>query len=167
MDPAALTVEDRLRQAGIALPEPSPLLFDYEPVRLDGGIAYLAGQIPKTSQTDMLHTGAVGSAVSLEGGQEAAGRCVLNGLAWLKQVLGGLDRIELPLTLRGYVVADDDAVVLSRVVDGATDMLVQAFGPRGRCPRTVIGVSRLPFDAPVLIELVFRLQGAPGGPGSP
>lgn len=153
-----MCLTERIAELGLTLPEPPPLLFEYEPVRVHQGIAYLAGQVAKTSQTTVLHRGPVGSAVSIAEAQASAALCVLNGLAWLRRELGTLDTVDLPLQMRGYVVADTPDIVPSQVVDGATEMLLRLFGSKGRCPRTVIGVSRLPFDSPVLIELAYSLR---------
>lgn len=150
--------EERLARAGIAIPERPAMKFDYRPVAVHRGVALVAGQIPKTGTAEVLHPGRVGDEVSLEQARESARLAVLNGLAHLRGALGSLGGVEQVLRLHGYVAAAERFDRLSEVVDAATDILEVAFGPAGRGPRSVIGVSKLPFRAPVLVELTFAVS---------
>lgn len=153
-----MAIEERLRSLGIVLSRPAPMKYDYSPVSIHRGVAYLAGQVAKTGPQSVPHPGRVGEGVSVEQAQESARLAVLNGLAWLRQALGGLDAVDGALRLTGYVVPGPGFTRLSDVVDGATGLLGELLGPAGRCPRSVVGVSQLAFDAPVLLEMTFSLR---------
>jgi enamine deaminase RidA (YjgF/YER057c/UK114 family) len=152
-----MTAEQRIRQLGLVIAEPAPKQFDYDAVHIAGDFAFLAGQIPKLDRDTLLCQGAVGGPVSLEQACDAARLTVCNGLAWLRQAIGTLDRVGSVARLTAYVVPAPDFHALSKVADAASQLLVAIFGPAGAAPRSVIGAARLPYDAPVLLEMTFQL----------
>lgn len=148
---------DRTRTAA-NLPEPQATAFQYAPVSLQGRIAFLAGQIAKGPDGELLSTGKCGRELSLE---EARRSCVLavdQALAWINRELGGLANVERILRMQVFIAATEDFDGLSNVADAGTGRLIEFLGDAaGRCPRSVIGVVRLPRDAPVLVELTISL----------
>ena len=102
--------------------------------------------------------GKVGAEVSVEQAQEAARLCILQGLAWIKESLGSLDRIERVLKLTGYVASAPGFVQQPVVIDASSRLLLDIFGKAGRHARTAVGVAELPRNAPVEIELIVAIE---------
>ncbi|MCP1337849.1 RidA family protein [Futiania mangrovi] len=149
---------EALAAAGLDLPEPHVTEFDYIPVAVHGTTAYVAGQIPKTGANDLLHAGRVGAEVTAEQAFASARLAALQGLAWVDARAGGLDNVERVLRMDVFVAADDGFRDISRVADAASRVLIHAFGEAGRHPRSVLGVSQLPRNAPVLLEMTLALR---------
>lgn len=101
--------------------------------------------------------GKLGRDVWLEAGQQAARLCCINALAQLKAATGSLDRIARVVKVTGYVNSDPQFTDQPKVVNGASDFLVEIFGDKGRHARSAVGVSSLPFDSSVELELVVEL----------
>lgn len=151
-------IRERLQALGLSLPTPTSNDFAYAPLSVHQGLAYLAGQIPKTAPDRVRAAGRVGAEVSVEDAREDAAMCIRHGLAWLEHSLGDLDRVDRPLRLTVYVAAAPDCDRISEVADGASHLLLDLFGKeKGAHPRSVIGVQRLPRSAPVMVDGVFAL----------
>ena len=108
----------------------------------------------------MLLTGKVGAEVSVEQGREAARACVLQGLSQLREAVGSLDRVERIVKVTGFVASAPGFVEQPRVMDAASELLVQVFGDAGRHARSAVGVAELPRGVPVEVELVAALKAA-------
>jgi len=145
--------ELRLAKLGIVLPTAAVPSFNYVPVVLHAGTAWVAGQLPKVGD-DILVKGKVGADVSVETARGEARICMLQGLACLKQALGSLDRIERILKLVGFVASAPGFNAQPKVIDAASELLVEVFGEAGRHARSAVGVAELPRGAVVEIELV-------------
>jgi enamine deaminase RidA (YjgF/YER057c/UK114 family) len=118
---------------------------------------FVAGQIPiKDGQLE--YKGKVGRDLSIEDGQLAAKLCTINGLAQLKHALGSLDRISRFVKVTGYVNCDPSFTDQPKVINGASDFLVQVFGDNGKHARAAVGVSSLPLDSAVEVELITELR---------
>jgi enamine deaminase RidA (YjgF/YER057c/UK114 family) len=150
-------IEERLRDRGLALPEPATPSFNYVPVVVHRGIAYVAGQLPKVDG-EIRVRGKVGAAVSLKDAGGEARVCILQALASLKQALGSLDQIERILKVTGYVASSAGFNDQPKVLDAASDLLVEIFGEAGRHARAAVGVAELPRDAAVEIEMVVACR---------
>jgi enamine deaminase RidA (YjgF/YER057c/UK114 family) len=149
-------IEARLAALQIRLPDPLAAQFEYVPVAVHGDIAYVSGQLPRLDpQTVMV--GKLGTDVDVERGREAARLCVLHALAALKLALGSLDRIERILKLTGFVASATGFIQQPQVIDGASKLLGEIFGDRGRHARSAIGVAELPRGAAVEIEMIVAL----------
>jgi enamine deaminase RidA (YjgF/YER057c/UK114 family) len=149
--------EQRLRQAGLQLPDAASPSFNYVPVRIHRGVAYVAGQMPKV-EGEIRVTGKVGREVDLETAQGEARICILQGLACLKAELGTLDRVESILRITGYVASAPGFNAQPKVIDAASDLLVEVFGEAGRHARVAVGVAELPRNAAVEIEMTVAVQ---------
>lgn len=143
----------RLEALGLRLPEPIAPAYEYVPVVVHGGVAWVSGQIPRAG-SDILLVGKVGAEVDLESAQAAARACVLQGLAQLELALGSLDRMIRVLKVTGFVASAPGFVQQPQVIDAASQLLVQVFGEAGRHARSAVGVAELPRGVPVEIELV-------------
>jgi enamine deaminase RidA (YjgF/YER057c/UK114 family) len=149
--------EQRLAELGITLPEAASPSFNYVPVALHQGIAYVAGQLPKVDG-EVKVQGKAGDKISLDVARAEARICILQGLACLKQALGTLDRIERVLKVTGFVASAAGFNDQPKVLDAASDLLGEIFGEAGRHARSAIGVAELPRNAVVEIEMVVAYR---------
>lgn len=147
-------IETRLKQFGIVLPDAPQAGGNYVPAKTLGRVVYLAGVI-STNQEGVI-TGTAGLNRSIEEGYEAAKSCALTQLAVLRFHLGSLDMIKQILTVNGYVNAVQGFPDSPKVINGASDLLVQLFGEAGRHVRAAIGISALPRNA--LVELQMTVE---------
>jgi enamine deaminase RidA (YjgF/YER057c/UK114 family) len=150
-------IDERLRTLGLTLPEAATPSFNYVPVTLHRGVAYVAGQLPKLDG-EIRVRGKAGRDVDLETARGEARICILQGLACLKAALGSLDRVEQVLKVGGYVASAPGFNDQPKVLDAASDLLVEVFGDKGRHARSAIGVAELPRGAVVEIELTVAYR---------
>lgn len=148
-----MSIEQRLATLGITLPVAATPSFNYVPVTTDHGVAYVSGQLPKVDG-EVRVKGKVGAEVSLEQAREQARICVLQALACLKAELGDLERITRVLKVAGFVASAPGFNDQPKVIDAASDLLVEVLGPLARHARSAIGVAELPRNAAVEIEFV-------------
>lgn len=151
------TVESKLTELHLSLPQPAAAAGNYLPGKAAGGLLYLSGALPFVSG-ELRFPGKVGDSVTLEQAQEAARICTLNLLAAIKANAGSLDRVAQVISIRGYVACGPDFADQPAVINGASDLLVQVFGDLGRHARAAVGVSALPKGAAVEIEAVVQLR---------
>jgi enamine deaminase RidA (YjgF/YER057c/UK114 family) len=141
-------IEERLAELGIVLPRPRRVPANFIPGTVLGEICWLSGTL-----------GTVVNEVTLEEGYASARQCSINHLSWLKLVIGDLDRVQRILKVNGYVNAVEGYNRGPWVANGASDLLVEVFGPeRGRHARAVVCVAGLAFDAPVEIEMTVQIK---------
>ncbi len=149
-------VEERLRELGIHLPDVPTPLGSYKPASVSGNLIFVSGQLPLVSGK-LLCEGKVGSELSVEDGVNAARACSVNSLAVMSKELGGLDRVKSIVKITGYVASSPGFHNQANVVNGASDLFYQVFGDDGRHARAAVGVSELPLNAPVEIELIAEI----------
>jgi enamine deaminase RidA (YjgF/YER057c/UK114 family) len=147
--------EARLQKLGIILPTPPEAGGNYVPAKTLGRIVYLAGVI--SSDKEGVIAGTAGLNRSIEEGYTAAKACALTQLAVLKSHLGSLDAIKQILTVSGYVNAVQGFSDSPKVINGASDLFVELFGDAGRHVRAAIGVSALPRNALVELQMTVEL----------
>jgi enamine deaminase RidA (YjgF/YER057c/UK114 family) len=151
-------IEQRLSELGIKLPGPGAPGGNYVPFVQVGNLLFMAGQVCR-SEGKMVYVGKVGRDVSVEDGQKAARLCALNLLAQLKAACNGdLDRVARCVRLGGFVNCGPDFLEQPKVVNGASDLMVEVFGDAGKHARTAVGVAALPMDSAVEVEAVFQLR---------
>lgn len=150
--------EERLAELGLELPEAAEPSFNYVPVTLHNGVAYVSGQLPKVNGAVRVF-GKVGAEVDLETARGEARICILQGLACLKQELGVLDRIARILKINGYVASAPGFNAQPKVIDAASDLLGDIFGEAGRHARAAVGVTELPRNTAVEIEMIVAVRG--------
>ncbi len=153
-----MTVDDRLAELGITLPGPYPPHEPLDAVVVHGGVARTSGQLPRDHDGRLVHPGTLGVDVSVEEGAEAARWCARNALSVLRAELGSLDRVERVLTVLGFVACAPGFEAQPAVVDGASQLLSEVFGPAGRHSRSAVGVSALPRGGAVEIEVAVALR---------
>lgn len=150
-------IQQKLDSLGIALPEAATPAFNYAAVTLHQGIAYVSGQLPKVDG-EVRVFGKAGADVSLDVARAEARICVLQGLACLKQALGDIDRVVRILKVTGFVASAPGFNAQPKVIDAASDLLVEVFGEAGRHARSAVGVAELPRNAVVEIEFVVTYR---------
>lgn len=148
--------EARLAELGIELPEVPAAIANYVPAVRSGNLVFLAGQIAKGPDGKFL-TGKVGADLTVEQGAAAARICAIQLIAALKAEIGDLSKVKRIVRVGGFVACTDDFTAQSRVVNGASDLLVAVFGDAGRHARAAVGVNALPAGAPVEIELIAEV----------
>jgi enamine deaminase RidA (YjgF/YER057c/UK114 family) len=149
-----MAVEARLQELGIILPQPPAAGGNYVPAKTVGHIVYLSGVI--SADSSGLVTGTVGIDRTVEQGYAAARACALTQLAVLKRHLGSLDAVKSVISVNGYVNAVAGFEDSPRVINGASDLLIEVFGEAGRHARAALGVSALPRHA--LVELQMSVE---------
>jgi enamine deaminase RidA (YjgF/YER057c/UK114 family) len=150
-------VEQRLTEMGFTLPEVAAPAGSYLPAMISGNLVFTAGQIPLIDGT-LMATGKLGAEITAEHGAEIAQRCALNALAAVKSVLGDLDRVKQVVKVVGFVSSVPGFSSQPAVINGASEFLQQVFGDAGKHARSAVGVSVLPLDAPVEIELIVEFS---------
>ena len=153
------TVETRLRELGLALPETPNPVANYVPFIISGNLLFISGQIAKVADGTVV-TGTLGADLAIEAGQEAARYCALNILAQTKAALGSLDRIGRILRLTGFVSATANFRDHPKVMNGASDLMVHVLGERGRHTRVAVGVSGLPMGSAVEIDATIEIAAS-------
>ena len=152
------TPEDRLHAAGLALPPREGPAYDYLPVRRDRNTVYLAGTLG-TENGAVQNLGKVGAEIAEVEAARQMKICALQAMNWLKEVAGGdLGRITSILQLKCYIACTAEFDGISRIADSATGVFVTALGEAGKHPRSVLGMMRLPQDAPVMIDLIAGVR---------
>jgi enamine deaminase RidA (YjgF/YER057c/UK114 family) len=151
------TPEQRLTKLGITLPQVPAAIANYVPAVHTGNLVFLAGQIARGADGQFL-AGKVGRDVSEAQAAEAAKTCAIQLLAALKAEIGDLAKVKRIVRVGGFVNCTDDFTTQSKVVNGASDLLVAVFGESGKHARAAVGVSSLPAGAPVEIELIAELM---------
>jgi enamine deaminase RidA (YjgF/YER057c/UK114 family) len=152
------SVENRLRQLGIELPEPSKPGANYVASVRTGNLIFLTGQLSQWNG-ERRFIGKLGREFGVEEGQQAARLCALNLVAQLRAALDGdLDRVVRCVRIAGYVNSMPDFVAQSQVINGASDLFVEVFEDAGRHTRMAVGVSALPYDVAVEVEGVFEVR---------
>lgn len=150
------TPEQRLADRGIQIPSPAKPVASYVPTVRTGNYVYVSGQVA-TVDGKPVATGRLGVEVSLEDGVAAARACAVNVIAALKAELGELSRIARVVKLTGFVASDPGFTGQPKVVNGASDLLVEAFGDAGMHARSAIGVAALPLNVPVEVEAIVEV----------
>lgn len=148
--------EQRLRDAGLTLPEAAAPVASYQPTVEAGGMLYISGQLPFVD--GKLVTGKLGDSVSIEDGHKAAEACALMLAAQIKRALGSLDRVERVVKLGAFVASTPDFTDQPKVANGASDMMAKIFGDAGLHARSAVGVSVLPLNAAVEVDAVVQIK---------
>ena len=153
-----MDVEARLAKLGLALPGATSPAANYVPFTVAKGLLFVAGQAP-VREGQYVYIGRVGAEVTIENAQAAARLCGLNILAQVKAAVGGdWSRVKRCARICGYVSSAPGFFDQPKVMDGASDLMVAAFGDKGRHARTTIGVSALPLEAAVEVEGSFEVS---------
>lgn len=151
-----MSIEAKLAELGITLPEAAAPVASYVPVVVAGGLAHVSGQLPFVD--GKLVTGRLGEDVALDQGAAAARACGLMILAQLKATLGSLDRVEQIVKLGAFVNSAGDFTDQPKVANGVSDLMLEVFGDAGRHARAAVGVPALPLGAAVEVDAIVAVR---------
>ena len=149
-------IEKKLSELGIVLAPPAAPVANYVPCVRTGNLLMVSGQIC-LDDGKLVAKGQLGAWVSVEDGQKAARACAINLLAQVKAAIGDLDKVVRVLRLGGFINSEPTFLDGPKVMNGASDLVVEAFGEKGRHARTTVGVAALPADAAVEVEAIFEV----------
>ena len=149
--------ENKLRELNIIIPEAPKPLAAYVPAVKNGKYVYTSGQLPFVAGV-LQSTGKVGSVVTVEDAKQASRIAIINCLSALKSVIGSLDNIEQIIKVTAFINSADGFTNQPEAANGASELLLEIFGEHGKHARSAVGVSGLPRDASVEIELIAAVK---------
>jgi enamine deaminase RidA (YjgF/YER057c/UK114 family) len=152
------SVEKKLQELGISLPKPPAPIANYVPFVRTGNLLTVSGQLCLDGAGKLVAKGQLGGTVSIEDGQQAARTCAINLLAQVKVALGDLDKVVRVIRLGGFINSSPGFGDGPKVMNGASDLMVEAFGDKGKHARSTVGVAALPGDAAVEVEGSFEVS---------
>jgi enamine deaminase RidA (YjgF/YER057c/UK114 family) len=150
-------VEEKIKQLGHSIPDPVKPLASYIPAIRTGDLVFTAGQVP-IKDGKLQFTGKVDGDLTVSEGKIAAQLCALNCLSAIKNEIGDLDKIEQIIKVTVFVSSSKGFTGQPQVANGASDLLKEIFGENGKHARSAVGVSELPLNAPVEIEMIVKLK---------
>ncbi len=153
-----MSIDARLAELGITLPEPAAPVAAYVPVVIAGGLAHVSGQVSIVG--GQLLKGRLGEDLSLEQGVEGARACGLMILAQLKAALGSLDRVERIVKLGAFINSTADFTDQPKVANGASELMAEVFGEAGKHARSAVGVPSLPLGVAVEVDAIVAVRPA-------
>jgi enamine deaminase RidA (YjgF/YER057c/UK114 family) len=151
------TIEQKLASLGITLHAPAAPVANYVGFVRTGNLLFVSGQVCFDGAGKLIAKGKLGAGVTVEQGAAAARGCGINLLAQVKAAVGDLDKVVRVVRLGGFVNSAPDFLDGPKVLNGASDLMVEVFGDKGRHARTTVGVASLPADASVEVEGVFEV----------
>src|SRR3954470_11372356 len=152
-----MPLKDNLASMGITLPPVSGPFGAYVPARRVGNLIYVAGQLPM-KDGKLMATGQIPSRCSIDDARAAARQCIINAIAAVQSVPGGVESIAGVVRVGAFVNSDVTFTEQPKVADAASELLTQIFGDAGKHARAAIGVNTLPRDASVEIEVIFEAR---------
>jgi enamine deaminase RidA (YjgF/YER057c/UK114 family) len=156
-----MEIEKKLADMGLELPPIPTPVANYVPAVQVGSLLFLSGHGPALLKDGKVHfiQGKVGTDLTTEEGYEAAKQVTLNLLQSIKETIGDLDKVKRVVKLLGFVNCTEDFPNQPQVINGASDLLVELYGERGRHARSAVGMYQLPFGIAVEIEMIVEVEG--------
>ena len=150
--------DENIKNLGLNIPDLPKALANYVPYKIIGKTIYISGQAP-VQNGELIYKGKVGSDISIEEGIEAAKLCVINIIAALKTGLeGDWDKLDSFIKLVGYVNCKEDFTDQPKIINGASDIIVNIFGEQGRHTRVAVGSNALPLGIAVEIDAIIKIK---------
>lgn len=150
-------IEEKIKELGYEVPQVAKPLAAYIPAKQVGNLVMTSGQVPLV-KGEILYKGKVGKDLSEEDGIKAAQVCALNCLAAIKSVIGNLDRVIEVEKLTVFVASAEDFTAQPKVANGASELIGKIFGEAGKHVRSAVGVTALPLNSAVEIEMIVRVE---------
>ncbi|MDP2871433.1 MAG: RidA family protein [Bacillota bacterium] len=150
-------IEAKLQEMGLTLPPAAKPVAAYVPTARTGNLVFTAGQIPMVAG-QLKHKGRLGAEVGLEQGYECARICALNCLSAIKAEIGDLDRVVRVVKVTGFVASATGFTDQPKVINGASELLVEVFGQAGKHARSAVGVAELPLGSPTEVEMIVEVS---------
>jgi len=151
------SIEKKLQELGISLPKPPAPIANYIPFVRTGNLLTVSGQLCFDGDGKLVAKGQLGNAVSIGDGQKAARACAIHLLAQAKAAIGDLDKVVRVIRLGGFINSAAGFGDGPKVMNGASDLMVEVFGDKGKHARSTVGVAALPADAAVEVEGLFEV----------
>jgi len=151
-----MKIEDKIKELGFVLPPAPKPVGSYIPVSFSNGTIYTSGILP-IENGKLNFIGSFPSDLSIEKGQSIAKICVLNALSAIKDAVGDLDSIKKVIKLNGFIRSDKDFADQPKILNGASDLIVEIFGSKGKHARSAIGVCELPLGSPIELEMIVEI----------
>jgi enamine deaminase RidA (YjgF/YER057c/UK114 family) len=152
-----MSIDNRLAELGISLPQPAAPVASYVPAVESGGLLHISGQI-SVDEGGNLIKGRLGEDMELDAGQQAARRCGVMLLAQIKAALGSLDRVERIVRLGAFVNSAPSFTDQPKVANGASELMQEVFGEAGRHARSAVGVTVLPLGVAVEVDAIVAVK---------
>ena len=150
--------EENIKQLGIEIPDIPAALANYVPFKVSDSIVYVSGQAP-VKNGELIYKGKVGKDISIDEGIKAAELCCVNIIAALKKSINGdWNRLETFLKLGGFVNCNNDFYDQPKIINGASDLLVNIFGEQGKHARFAVGSNSLPMNISVEIDAIIKIK---------
>jgi len=150
--------EENIKQLGIEIPDMPTALANYVPFKVSDSIVYVSGQAP-VKNGELIYKGKVGKDISIDEGIKAAELCCVNIIAALKKSINGdWNRLETFLKLGGFVNCNNDFYDQPKIINGASDLLVNIFGEQGKHARFAVGSNSLPMNISVEIDAIIKIK---------
>ena len=153
-----MSIADTLKSLGIELPPAPAPAANYVPFVKEGNLLFVAGQVPRAADGSLPYRGKVGVEITEQQGYEAAKLCALNCLAQVQAALGSLDKVKRIVQVRGFVNCAEGFGNQPEVINGASDVIVQIFGDKGKHARAAVGTNALPRNVATEVELVAIVE---------
>ena len=151
-----MSAEKNLNKLNINLPKAPDPVGAYVASKIVGNLVYISGQLTLSNEGKLIK-GKIGKDLNLQQGQESAKLCALNLLAQLKKITGSLDKVKSCIKITGYVNSTDSFIDQPKVINGASDLISQIFGDKGKHARAAVSVNSLPLGASVEVEGIFEV----------
>ena len=153
-----MSIEEKIKQLNIEIPKSPKPVGAYVAFRIVNKLVYISGQV-SFDQNGNLIKGKVGSELSLEQGQEAAKACAINIISQLKSACeGDLEKVKSCIKINGYVNSTDNFLDQPKIINAASELIVNVFGEKGKHARAAVSVNSLPLGAAVEIESIFEIN---------
>jgi len=152
-----MRIEAKLAEMGLSLPDPPAPVGNYIGAVQTGNLLFVSGHGPRRLDDSTILAGKVGRDLTTEQAYEVAKAVMLNCLASIKRELGDLDRVRRVVKLLGMVNCTEEFVEPPKVINGASDLLVELYGEAGRHARSAVGMQQLPMNIPVEIEMIVEV----------
>ena len=152
-----MSPEEKIKSLGLTIPPAPQPVAAYVPAVKSGSYIYTSGQLPMVAG-ELKYIGKLGQELSVEEGYEAAKICALNCLGAVKSITGSLDEVIKIVKLTGFVNSSQGFTGQPKVINGASDILGEIFGEKGRHARSAVGVKELPLGAAVEIEMIIEVR---------
>ncbi|MBV6420282.1 MAG: hypothetical protein DAHOPDDO_01523 [Ignavibacteriaceae bacterium] len=149
--------EEKIKQLGITIPDPVKPLAAYIPAMQVGNLVMTSGQVPIANGAVKFH-GKVGRDLTEDEGRDAAKLCAINCLSAVKSVIGNLDKIKRVLKLTVFIASAEGFTAQPKVANGASEFIGEIFGEAGKHVRSAVGVSELPLNSAVEIEMIVEIK---------
>ena len=151
-----MKIEKKINELGLTLPSPPEPVGSYLPVLISGNTLYTSGIIP-IKDGELKYKGSFPSDFSVEQGRSMAEICILNALSAIKDHISDLDKIKRIIKLNGFIRSNAGFTDQPKIMNGASDLLVNIFGENGRHARSAIGVPELPLGSPMELEIIAEI----------